>query len=36
MYQTSKENTCPPLCYSAFTVTTGTFDPPTHRDIKVS
>ena len=36
MYQTSKGNTCPPFgawCCIAFTVTTGTFDPPTHRDI---
>ena len=31
-----KGNTCTPLsarCCSAYTVTTGTFDPPTHRDI---
>ena len=36
MYQTSKGNTCPPFCARcciAFTVTTGTFDPPTHREV---
>ena len=36
MYQISKGNTCTPLsvrCCSAYTVTTGTFDPPTHRNI---
>ena len=39
MYQTSKGNTCPPLsvrCCSVYTVTTGTFDPPTNRDITLN
>ena len=38
MYQTSKGNTFPPFsmwCCSAFTVTTGTFDPPAHREISL-